>query len=79
VSVTTGGRFVGAEVVEDEVVGTGAEVVLVVAVVFGGDIGPGPVDGSLQLERSNERKIPALALMMFSSDAPILGHASRRC
>jgi hypothetical protein len=65
--VTSGGRFEDADVVdddvEDDVVGAGAEVVVVAAVVVAGDVGLGPVDGSSQFERrSSERNIPALAL-----------------
>ncbi|MGH9388227.1 MAG: hypothetical protein ACRD1Z_01325, partial [Vicinamibacteria bacterium] len=59
------------DVVDDVVVGTGgAEVVVVVAMVVGGVVGPGPVGDSSQLQRSSsESSTPDPFLMLFSCDA----------
>lgn len=62
-------------------VGTGgAEVVVLAAVVAGGDVGLGPMDGSSQLEKSSsDTSSPAFVLMVTSSDVVILGHVSSPC
>ncbi len=64
---TTGGRFGDAELVEDDVVDAGGEVVVVVDVVVGGEVGPVSF-GSSQLATSiNPSNAPALAFKVRSS------------
>jgi hypothetical protein len=64
----------------DDVGTGGAEVEVVTAVVAGGDVGPGPVDRSSQLEKNRrDNSNPAFVLMFISSDVVILGHVSSRC